>query len=403
MSTNQAPATPVSHAPARRCADIKPFQVMAILAEAQALQAQGQDIIHLEVGEPDFPTPQPMIDAAITAMNAGKTGYTPALGLPQLRKKLADYSFDRFGVRISPKRIVLAPGASGALLLLTAARLNPGQQILLADPGYPCNRHFARVFEGRGQLLPCNAAQKFQLTAADVRQHWSADTKVALVASPANPTGTVLSLDELSALATAVREQQGELWVDEIYQGLNYTSAPQTVLSVADDAVVLNSFSKFFGMTGWRLGWAVVPEAWVPDLDTLAQNLFLAPPTPAQYAALAAFEPETMAILEQRRAELAERRDYLMQALPPLGFAVPVAPDGAFYIYADASRFTSDSLSFCSQVLRETGVAITPGVDFGEHEAGSHVRFAFTTRLERLQEAVARLAAWLNNRADGTR
>ncbi|UXD86527.1 pyridoxal phosphate-dependent aminotransferase [Thalassolituus hydrocarboniclasticus] len=392
MSTEQAQA---SSASARRCADIKPFQVMAILAEAQALQAQGQDIIHLEVGEPDFPTPQPMIDAAIKAMNAGKTGYTPALGLPGLRQKLADYYHSRFGVSISPKRIVLAPGASGALLLLTAARLNPGQKMLLADPGYPCNRHFARVFEGRGQLLPCGAAQKFQLTAADIRQHWSADTKVALVASPANPTGTVLSPDELSALAAAVREQQGELWVDEIYQGLNYTSAPQTVLSVADDAVVLNSFSKFFGMTGWRLGWAVVPESWVPDLDTLAQNLFLAPPTPAQYAALAAFEPETMAILEERRAELAERRDYLLEALPQLGFGVPVAPDGAFYIYADASRFTSDSLSFCSQVLRETGVAITPGVDFGEHEAGSHVRFAFTTRLERLQEAVARLQNWL--------
>lgn len=403
MSSKQATANPASHSPARRCADIKPFQVMAILAEAQALQAQGQDIIHLEVGEPDFPTPQPMIEAAIKAMNAGKTGYTPALGLPQLRQKLSDYYLERFGVQISPKRIVLAPGASGALLLLTAARLNPGQQILLADPGYPCNRHFARVFEGRGQLLPCSAAQKFQLTAADVRQHWFADTRVALVASPANPTGTVLSLDELSALAAAVREQQGELWVDEIYQGLNYTSAPQTVLSVADDAVVLNSFSKFFGMTGWRLGWAVVPESWVADLDTLAQNLFLAPPTPAQYAALAAFEPETMAILEERRAELAERRDYLLEALPQLGFGVPVAPDGAFYIYADASRFTSDSLSFCSQVLRETGVAITPGVDFGEHKAGSYVRFAFTTRLERLQEAVARLALWLDNRAAGTR
>ena len=395
MSSEQAPATPDFSSSARRCADIKPFQVMAILAEAQALQAQGEDIIHLEVGEPDFPTPQPMIDAAIKAMNAGKTGYTPALGLPELRQKLADYYYSRFGVSISPKRIVLAPGASGALLLLTAARLNPGQKMLLADPGYPCNRHFARVFEGRGQLLPCGAAQKFQLTAADIRQHWSADTKVALVASPANPTGTVLSLDELSALAAAVREQQGELWVDEIYQGLNYTSAPQTVLSIADDAVVLNSFSKFFGMTGWRLGWAVVPESWVTDLDTLAQNLFLAPPTPAQYAALAAFEPETMAILEERRAELAERRDYLLEALPQLGFGVPVAPDGAFYIYADASRFTSDSLSFCSQVLRETGVAITPGVDFGEHEASSHVRFAFTTRLERLQEAVARLQNWL--------
>ncbi|MDK2777024.1 MAG: pyridoxal phosphate-dependent aminotransferase [Pseudomonadota bacterium] len=378
-----------------RAGQVRPFQVMAILAEAQALQAAGRDIIHLEVGEPDFPTPEPMIDAAVAAMRAGKTGYTPALGLPQLRRKLADYYRQRFAVDISPQRFVLAPGASGALLLLSAARLDIGQKLLLADPGYPCNRNFARVFEAHGQLVPCGADKRYQLTPADIQTHWTESTKAALVASPANPTGTVLSPDELSALAQAVKAQQGELWVDEIYQGLNYTGAAQTVLSVDDDAVVLNSFSKFFGMTGWRLGWAVVPESWVPALDTLAQNLFLAPPTPAQYAALAAFEPETMAILEQRRQELARRRDYLLQALPPLGFEIPVAPDGAFYIYADASRFTDDSLSFCSRVLQETGVAITPGVDFGDYQAGTHVRFAFTTGLERLQEAVARLQQWL--------
>ena len=378
-----------------RSAAVQPFQVMAILARAQALQAAGRDIIHLEVGEPDFPTPQPMIDAAIAALQAGKTGYTPALGLPALRQKLSDYYRDRFGVAVSPSRIVLTPGASGALLLLTAARLNPGDQLLLADPGYPCNRHFARIMEAHGQLVPCGAAQKYQLTAADVRQHWQPATRAALVASPANPTGTVLSPQELADLASAVRGQGGELWVDEIYQGLNYTGPAHTVLSVADDAVVLNSFSKFFGMTGWRLGWAVVPEHWVPVLDTLAQNLFLAPPTPAQYAALVAFEPETLAILEARRKELAQRREYLLQALPELGFRLPVAPDGAFYIYADACAFTQDSLNWCARVLEETGVAITPGVDFGEHEAGSHVRFAFTTRLARLQEAVQRLRDWL--------
>ena len=383
----------------RRTTEVRPFQVMAILARAQALQALGRDIIHLEVGEPDFPTPEPLIDASVTAMKAGKTGYSPALGLPQLRQKIADYYAERFGVRVSSQRIVLAPGASGALLLLTAARLDEGRQLMLADPGYPCNRHFARVFEGHGQLIPCGAEQRYQLTPADIDQHWCASTQAALVASPANPTGTVLSLEELAALADAVRRNNGGaaggLWVDEIYQGLNYTVEPQTVLSVADDAVVLNSFSKFFGMTGWRLGWAVVPEAWVPTLDTLAQNLFLAPPTPAQYAALAAFEPDTMAILEARRQELAERREYMLTALPELGFTIPVAPDGAFYIYADASRFTSDSLSFCAQVLEETGVAITPGVDFGEYQANTHVRFAFTTRLERLQEAVERLRNWL--------
>lgn len=384
----------------QRSQEIKPFQVMAILAEAQAMQAQGKDIIHLEVGEPDFVTAQPMVDAAVKAMLAGHTKYTPALGLPALREKIAGYYQTRFGVSISPQRIVLTPGASGALLLLSAARLEVNDGLLLADPGYPCNRHFARTFESHGQLVPAGPESRYQLTPQLIDQHWQPNTKVALVASPANPTGTVLSLDELAALSDAVRQKrelhgQGELWVDEIYQGLNYDREPQTVLSVADDAVVLNSFSKFFGMTGWRLGWCVVPESWVSTMDTLAQNLFLAPPTPAQFAALAAFDDDAMAIYEQRRQELQQRRDYLVSALPELGFDIPVTPEGAFYIYADASRFTSDSLSFCSQALQATGVAFTPGVDFGEYQANTHVRFAFTTELSRLKEAVERLAGWL--------
>lgn len=390
--------------PAQRSQEIQPFQVMAILAQAQAMQAEGHDVIHLEVGEPDFTTAEPMVNAAISAMQAGHTKYTPALGLPQLRERIADYYQQRFGVSINPQRIVLTPGASGALLLLSAARLDVNDKLLLADPGYPCNRHFARTFEAHGQLVPAGPEDRYQLTPSLIRQHWQADTKVALVASPANPTGTVLSLDEMHALADEVRQQhalhgQGELWVDEIYQGLNYNSEPQTVLSVADDAVVLNSFSKFFGMTGWRLGWCVVPESWVPTMDTLAQNLFLAPPTPAQYAALAAFDDDAMAIYEQRRQELQQRRDYLLTALPHLGFNIPVIPEGAFYIYADASRFTDNSLEFCSEALKATGVAFTPGVDFGEYQANTHVRFAFTTNLSRLKQAVERLADWLAERS----
>lgn len=378
-----------------RMGEIQPFQVMAILAQAQALQAQGQDIIHLEVGEPDFPTAEPIVRAGIQALNQGKTFYTPALGLPELREKIAAYYLERFNVRINPKRIVVTPGASGALLLLTAARLNPNDQLMLADPGYPCNRHFARVFEAHGQLIPTGPAERYQLTPELVKQHWQPTTKAALVASPANPTGTVLSLEQLTELSNTVTNLGGEFWVDEIYQGLNYGNQPHSVLEVADNAVVLNSFSKFFGMTGWRLGWAVVPESWVSDFDTLAQNLFLAASTPAQYAALAAFEPESLAIFEQRRQELEQRRAYLLEALPKLGFKLPVAPDGAFYIYADASAFTNDSLAWCAQVLKDTGVAFTPGVDFGHYRANTHVRFAFTTKLERLQEAVARLENYL--------
>lgn len=378
-----------------RSHEIQPFQVMAILAQAQALQAQGVDVIHLEIGEPDFPTAEPIIEAGINALKEGKTGYTPALGLPALRESIAQYYQERFNVTVCPERIILAPGASGVLLLLAATRLNPNDGMLLANPGYPCNKHFARLFEAHGQLVNTGPSDNFQLTPAHVHEHWNEQTKVALVASPSNPTGTVLNLNELKDLADAVREKGGELWVDEIYQGLNYGNQPQTVLSVADDVVVLNSFSKFFGMTGWRLGWAVVPESWVPSIDALAQNVFLAPPTPSQYAALAAFSEDSMEIFEKRRQALEERRAYMLQALPELGFNIPIEPEGAFYIYADASRFTDDSFAWCQEVLQETGVAITPGADFGD-PTNSHVRFAFTTELSRLREAVARLKAFLD-------
>lgn len=384
----------------KRSRGIRPFQVMAILAEAQALQAAGRDIIHLEVGEPDFPTPEPMTEAAVTALRAGRTHYTPALGLPALRERIAAYYQQRFGVTISPERVVLTTGASGALMLLSALSLNPGDGLMLADPGYPCNRHFAQLFDAHGQMIPCGPEVDYQLTADVVARHWQPATKAVLVASPANPTGTVLSPQQLAGIAAVCRERGGEFWVDEIYQGINFGSEPEqqphTVLAVADDAFVLNSFSKFFGMTGWRLGWMVVPQDKVSTLDTLAQNLYLAPPTPAQHAAMAAFTPEVMAILEERRQILEERRNYLLQALPELGFKVAVPPAGALYIYADASRFTGDSLSFCSRLLRETGVAITPGVDFGDYRSGEHVRFAFTTDISRLQEAVERLRRWLS-------
>lgn len=381
-----------------RSNQIQPFQVMALLAEAQNMEAAGRDVIHLEVGEPDFPTPEPIVEAGVQAIRQGNTRYTAALGMPALRQAIAQYYADRFGVDVSPARIVVTPGASGALLLLSAARLSPGDQLMLADPGYPCNRQFARVFESHGHLVPCRPEQNYQLTPELVRQHWMDNTRAALVATPSNPTGTLLRPEALAALAMTVKELNGELWVDEIYQGLNFDGPAHSVLSVAPDAVVINSFSKYFGMTGWRLGWAVVPQAWEDAFDRLAQNLFLAPSTPAQYAALAAFKPETRPILEERRAELNERRLYLMSALKELGFDLPVTPQGAFYIYADASRFTDDSLEFCLRALRDTGVAFTPGVDFGSYQAQQHVRFAYTQPLPRLRQAMERLGDWLSTR-----
>ncbi len=390
---------------ASRIDDIAPFQVMAILQQAQALAAQGIDVIHLEVGEPDFSTPEPITQAAIEALNAGKTHYTPALGWPELRQAIADFYQSRYGVTVSANRIAITPGASGALLLLMAARLEAGDELLMADPGYPCNRHFARVFEAHGQLIPTTAKHGFQLTPEQIEQHWHAGTsKAVLMASPANPTGAMIPYRQLEQIAEQTRKLKGELWVDEIYHGLTYHDLdaddkegkrPQTALALGDDVVVINSFSKYFGMTGWRLGWMVVPEHYIPVIERLAQNLFLAPPTPAQHGALAAFCEDSLTIMEERRLELQQRRDYLLTELPKLGFKIPVVPDGAFYIYADASKLTQDSQSFCQKLLQDTGVALTPGFDFGEQNANLFIRFAYTTNIERLQQAILRIKNWL--------
>jgi aspartate/methionine/tyrosine aminotransferase len=394
---------------ASRTDDIAPFQVMAILQQAQALAAEGIDVIHLEVGEPDFPTPEPITQAAIKALNEGKTHYTPALGLPELRQAIADFYRSRYGVEVSANRIAITPGASGALLLLMAARLEAGDELLMADPGYPCNRHFARVFEAHGRLIPTTAKSGFQLTAEHIQQQWnSGASKAVLMASPANPTGAMIPHQQLQEIAEQTRKLGGELWVDEIYHGLTYHDAgdessvgkrPQTALALGDDVVVINSFSKYFGMTGWRLGWMVVPEHYIPVIERLAQNLFLAPATPSQYGALAAFSEDSLTIMEARRIELQQRRNYLLTELPKLGFKIPVVPDGAFYIYADASDLTEDSQSFCEQLLQDTGVALTPGFDFGEQNANLYIRFAYTTNIERLEQAVVRIKTWLKMKA----
>jgi aspartate/methionine/tyrosine aminotransferase len=397
---------------ASRTDDIAPFQVMAILQQAQALAAQGVDVIHLEVGEPDFNTPEPITQAAIKALNEGKTHYTPALGLPELRQAIADFYQSRYGVEVSANRIAITPGASGALLLLMAARLEAGDELLMADPGYPCNRHFARVFEAHGRLIPTTAESGFQLTSEHIEQSWNnGASKAVLMASPANPTGAMIPHHQLEDIAEQTRRLGGELWVDEIYHGLTYhdiaddlsvdseSKRPQTALALGEDVVVINSFSKYFGMTGWRLGWMVVPEHYIPVIERLAQNLFLAPATPSQYGALAAFSEESLTIMEARRVELQQRRDYLLTELPKLGFKIPVVPDGAFYIYADASGLTQDSQRFCQQLLQDTGVALTPGFDFGEQNANLYIRFAYTTNIERLQQAVERIKNWLDKKA----
>ncbi len=386
--------------PARRLADIAPFHVVELLTRARQLEAEGRDIIHMEVGEPDFPTPEPIAAAAVDAIRRGKTLYTEALGLPELREAIAAFYRTRHGVAVPATRVAVTAGASGALNLAFACLAEPGSQWLLADPGYPCNRHILRVYEGRPQNIPVGPDSNFQPTPELLRQHWSATTAGLLVASPANPTGTLLTAPEIAALAGVCRAKDGHFLVDEIYHGLTYapqevpsgdeTDAP-TACAAGDDIWVINSFSKYFQMTGWRLGWMVVPEPYVRDVEKLAQNLVLCPSTPAQHAALAAFAPETIAILEARRGEFRKRRDFLAPALESVGFRITARPQGAFYLYCNCSALCDDSFVLARDLLETIGVAATPGIDFGSNAPEKHIRFAYTTGIDRLAEAVDRL------------
>lgn len=371
---------------------IQPFHVMALLARARELEATGRSVIHMEIGEPDFVTPQPLIDAGIRALQDGRTHYTPAAGLWTLREKIAGFYQTRYGLAVEPERIVITPGASAALQLVLAVLVNTGDHVLLADPGYPCNRNFVHLLNGEPVAVPVDAASRYQPVPQQVSDCWTDQTRALLVASPSNPTGTLLDDNTLREYHNITGRNGGSLIVDEIYHGLTYEGPAQTALAVSDDIFVINSFSKYFGMTGWRLGWLIAPREVIPDIEKLAQNLFLAAPTLAQYAALMAFDDEVIAILDARRDEFRLRRDYLLPALRDIGFEIPVTPAGAFYLYADCSRFTDDSYSFAERLLEEAGVAVTPGIDFGRNQPESHVRFAYTTSLENLQEGVRRLA-----------
>jgi aspartate/methionine/tyrosine aminotransferase len=381
--------------PAARAADIAPFHVMEVLARAKALERAGRHIIHMEVGEPDFHSPGPVLQAGQVALRNGQTHYTPAVGLGELREAIAAFYQHRYGVAVPPERVVVTPGAAGALQLAVAALVDPGDNVVLTDPGYPCNRHLVSLLGGRPINVPVGPDSGYQLTPQLLERFATSETAAVLIASPSNPTGTMVSEEQLRRLVADVPALGGHLIVDEIYHGLVYEGNYTTALDLSDDLFVINSFSKYFGMTGWRLGWLVAPESHLRCVEKLAQNLFIAPSTIAQHAALAAFLPETLALLEERRQAFRERRDFLLPALERLGFAVPVVPQGAFYIYADCSRFTSDSRSFALRLLEDAGVALTPGVDFGSYRAAQHVRFAYTTALTELEEGVARLKRFL--------
>jgi len=383
---------------AARVAEIEPFHVMEVQTAARALEATGRSIVHMEIGEPDFPTPQPVIEAAQRAIADGNIHYTSALGLPELREAIARHYADHYGVDVAPERIVVTAGSSAALLLVMALTVDRDQRILVADPSYPCNRHFVRVLEGEPIAIPVGPRTRYQLTADLIERHWTPMTRGAVIASPSNPTGTTVPHDEMRRIVATVERLGGRLIVDEIYLGLTYGEAPRSVLEYADDAFVISSFSKYFNMTGWRLGWVVAPEPCVRDLEKLAQNLYISPATPSQRAALACFDPRTIEIVEERRRAFEARRNFVVPALRELGFAVPVMPTGGFFVYADCSAFADDSERFCGEVLQGAGVACTPGIDFGVHRAREHVRFAYTIGPRKLEDGMSRLRDFLSRR-----
>ena len=374
-----------------RVAEIDSFKVMDLLKRAKELDALGHDVVHMCAGEPDFATPEPVSEAGISAIRAGHTQYTPAAGIPQLREAIAGFYKQRYGLDIPAERVIVTAGASGALLMVFATLANPGQRFMMADPGYPCNPRFLRLLEARGQLIPVDASDNYQLTPELIEQNWDAQTAGVLLASPANPTGSVVHREQLELISQTVRAKGGHLVVDELYHGLTYGFDATSVLEVDQDAFVLNSFSKYFGMTGWRLGWTIVPESAVGEIERLAQNLFISPPTISQYAALEAFNPETMAILEQRREAFRERRDLLVNGLREMGFKIPLMPEGAFYVYADASHLTENTFDFCWELLEQDKVAVTPGIDFGDHRANQFIRFSYTTGIGQIEKALSRL------------
>ena len=383
---------------ARRMDEIAPFHVVEIFNRVGELERAGHDVINLCIGEPDFPTPQAMQDAAAKCLQGGRFPYTASLGIPALRAAIAKFYWDRYRVEIAPERIAVTAGASAALLLTMGVLINPGEAVLLTDPGYPCNHQFVRAMGGKPVGVPVDSDSNYQLNAALIEHRWTPDTVAALVASPANPTGTMIHADAMAELIDAVHARGGRLIVDEIYLALSYGRDATTALALSHEVFIINSFSKYFQMTGWRLGWIVAPSAYVKAIERLSQNLYISNSAIAQQVALAGFEPNTLELLENRRKEFQARRDFLIPALKDLGFSIPVTPEGAFYVYADCSAFTDDSYGFAWDLLEHAFVAVTPGIDFGSYHAERHVRFSYCASIEQLREGVKRMTAYLKKR-----
>ena len=402
-----------------RATAISPFLAMAYGEKATVLEERGKDVIRLNLGEPDFGAPAAVLAAMKESLDIPDFPYTSALGIPELRQSIASFYETQHDVKLSPSRVVVTAGASGALLLASAALVEPGDNVILGDPSYPCNRRFLNAFGAEVTLVPTRSEDNFQLTATSVADNWKHNTKGVLIATPANPTGTVIDAEELIKIGEYCKSQGGFLIVDEIYLDLSLSAELdvcngvlashstmgidtklQTVLADAelhDTVIVINSFSKYFGMTGWRLGWCVVPEAMTPIVEKLAQNLFICPSTLSQKAALACFTPEALAQCEQNRHTLEKRASLVFSALENMGLGLDAKPDGAFYAYINIKHTGLSAIEFCDALLSQHHVALTPGNDFGEHNANHYVRLSFATSIERLEEGLSRLAEFLES------
>ena len=380
---------------AKRMKGIDPFHVMRLLSRAKELEHEGRQIIHMEIGEPDFPAPQAVIEACTRVVSSGSVKYTATAGLPRLRQAIADYYNTRYGVTLSAQRILVTPGASGALLLAFGTLINSKDQVIMADPGYPCNRNFVRMYGGAVISVPVDGSTNYQLTAELVERNWGPYTRGVLIASPSNPTGTLITPHNLRAIADFTRERNGFVVSDEIYHGLEYDAKTTSLAEFSDQAFVVNSFSKYFGMTGWRVGWLVVPGSFIGAAERLAQNIFISAPSHSQHAALASFGESNIIELENRCGEFKSRRDFLYSELASLGFDLSTKPQGAFYLYANCKHFNIQSSRFAELLLEIAGVAVTPGKDFGTHNPESYLRFAYTTSMDSLAKGVERIANFI--------
>jgi aspartate/methionine/tyrosine aminotransferase len=385
-----------------RANQISPFIAMEFAQKAQILEANGINIIKLGLGEPDFgPTPQ-FVEALKNALQQPAMPYTNALGLWELREKIASFYKDMHNIEISPARIIITSGASAALLLVTAALVDNGDEVLIGDPSYPCNRQFMLGFGANVKLVPTNVQSKFQVDLQSIQKYWGENTQGLLIATPSNPTGTAIDYDELCAICDFAKSKNAWRIIDEIYLNLSDKdingNVAKSILAHDDGAIIINSFSKYFGMTGYRLGWCVVPEEMVPIVEKLSQNYYICAPTPAQIAAIACFSPQSIEICEQRRVELKKRRDFVLKRLAQIGINVPCPPDGAFYVYMDISNTNMSAMEFCQNALEIANVSLTPGEDFGHNDAHKYVRLSYASSMNDLRDGLLRIENWLKSK-----